>query len=81
MCSLKRMPGPALASIISSVAFRPSQRITPQVVAIQFDQVDRPSRTRAELNSSDPMRPSVYWLFVFIPITVILDHTGNVPPR
>ena len=26
------------------------------------------------------MRPSVYWLFVFIPIAVILDHAGNVPP-
>ena len=26
------------------------------------------------------MRPSVYWLFVFIPITVVLDHVGNVPP-
>ena len=26
------------------------------------------------------MRPSVYWLLVFIPITVILDHAGNIPP-
>jgi len=26
------------------------------------------------------MRPSVYWLFVFIPITAILDHAGNMPP-
>jgi Ca2+:H+ antiporter len=26
------------------------------------------------------MKPSIYWLFVFIPITVILDHAGNVPP-
>jgi hypothetical protein len=26
------------------------------------------------------MKPSIYWLFVFIPITVVLDHVGNVPP-
>src|SRR5215470_2158117 len=26
------------------------------------------------------MRPSVYWLLVFIPITVILDHAGGIPP-
>jgi len=26
------------------------------------------------------MKPSIYWLFVFIPITVILDHARNVPP-
>jgi len=26
------------------------------------------------------MRPSVYWLFVFIPLAAILDHAGNVPP-
>jgi Ca2+:H+ antiporter len=29
---------------------------------------------------SGSMKPSIYWLFVFIPITVILDHAGNVPP-
>jgi Ca2+:H+ antiporter len=26
------------------------------------------------------MKPSIHWLFVFIPITLILDHAGNVPP-
>lgn len=26
------------------------------------------------------MKPSIYWLFVFIPIAVILDHVGEVPP-
>ena len=26
------------------------------------------------------MKPSIYWLFVFVPITVILEHTGKVPP-
>jgi Ca2+:H+ antiporter len=25
------------------------------------------------------MRPSIYWLLVFIPITVVLDHAGTVP--
>ena len=25
------------------------------------------------------MKPSIYWLFVFIPVTVILEHGGNVP--
>src|SRR6266566_5434768 len=26
------------------------------------------------------MKPSIHWLFVFIPITLILDHAGKVPP-
>ena len=26
------------------------------------------------------MKPSIHWLFVFIPITLILDHAGTVPP-
>jgi Ca2+:H+ antiporter len=26
------------------------------------------------------MKPSIYWLLVFIPITVMLDRAGNVPP-
>src|SRR5262249_48971689 len=26
------------------------------------------------------MKPSIHWLFVFIPITLILEHTGKVPP-
>ena len=26
------------------------------------------------------MKPSIYWLFVFVPITVILEHAGKVPP-
>jgi Ca2+:H+ antiporter len=26
------------------------------------------------------MKPSIYWLFVFIPITVILEHLGHLPP-
>jgi hypothetical protein len=31
---------PALLKIISSVALRPLQRMTPQIVAVQFDQVE-----------------------------------------
>src|SRR5262249_31800391 len=27
-----------------------------------------------------PMKPSIYWLFVFVPIAVILEHAGKVPP-
>jgi len=26
------------------------------------------------------LKPSVYWLFVFIPITVVLEHMGHLPP-
>ena len=26
------------------------------------------------------MKPSIYWLFVFIPITVALEHVGQLPP-
>jgi len=26
------------------------------------------------------MKPSIYWLFVFVPITVILEHAGKVLP-
>lgn len=26
------------------------------------------------------MKPSIYWLFVFIPVTIILEHVGKVPP-
>jgi Ca2+:H+ antiporter len=26
------------------------------------------------------MRPSIHWLFVFIPVTVILEHAGKVSP-
>src|SRR5262245_65972911 len=26
------------------------------------------------------MKPFIYWLFVFVPITVILEHVGKVPP-
>src|SRR5213594_3683686 len=26
------------------------------------------------------MKPSIRWLFVFIPITVILEHVGKLPP-
>jgi hypothetical protein len=26
------------------------------------------------------MKPSVYWLFVFLPVTVILEHAGKVSP-
>ena len=26
------------------------------------------------------MKPSIYWLFVFIPVTLILEHTGKVSP-
>jgi Ca2+:H+ antiporter len=26
------------------------------------------------------MKPSIYWLFVFIPVTVVLEHLGQVPP-
>jgi hypothetical protein len=40
MCSLKRMPMPAFAKIISNVTFRPSSGFTPQIVAVQFDQIE-----------------------------------------
>src|SRR5262245_53505100 len=26
------------------------------------------------------MKPSIHWLFAFIPVTVILEHVGKVPP-
>jgi Ca2+:H+ antiporter len=26
------------------------------------------------------MKPSIYWLFVFIPITLVLEHAGKLPP-
>jgi Ca2+:H+ antiporter len=26
------------------------------------------------------MKPSIHWLFVFIPVTVVLEHVGQVPP-
>jgi Ca2+:H+ antiporter len=26
------------------------------------------------------MKPSIYWLFVFIPVTLILEHIGKVSP-
>jgi Ca2+:H+ antiporter len=26
------------------------------------------------------MKPSIYWLLAFVPITVILEHAGKVPP-
>jgi len=26
------------------------------------------------------MKPSIYWLFAFIPISVILEHAGRMPP-
>jgi len=26
------------------------------------------------------MKPSIHWLFVFIPITVVLEHAGKLPP-
>src|SRR5213596_3769938 len=26
------------------------------------------------------MKPTIYWLFVFIPVTVILEHVGKVSP-
>ena len=26
------------------------------------------------------MKPSIFWLFVFIPVTLILEHAGKVPP-
>ena len=26
------------------------------------------------------MKPSIYWLFVFIPVTLVLEHAGKVPP-
>src|SRR5262245_6005008 len=26
------------------------------------------------------MRPSIHWLFAFIPITLVLEHVGSVPP-
>jgi Ca2+:H+ antiporter len=26
------------------------------------------------------MKPSIYWLLSFIPITVILEHVGKIPP-
>src|SRR6478752_6004972 len=26
------------------------------------------------------MKPSIYWLFVFIPVTLILEHAGKVSP-
>ena len=26
------------------------------------------------------MKPSIHWLFIFIPITLILEHAGKVPP-
>jgi hypothetical protein len=26
------------------------------------------------------MKPSIHWLFVFIPVTVILEHAGKLPP-
>src|SRR5262249_53383520 len=40
ICSLKRSPRPALASILRSVAFAHFQWITPRVVAIELDQVE-----------------------------------------
>src|SRR5262245_61220238 len=40
MCSLNRMPGLALATIDASVALRTSKRITPQVVAVQLDEIE-----------------------------------------
>src|SRR5213082_933232 len=26
------------------------------------------------------MKPSIHWLFVFIPVTVALEHVGHLPP-
>src|SRR5438132_11544395 len=26
------------------------------------------------------MKPSIHWLFVFIPVTVALEHVGHMPP-
>jgi hypothetical protein len=26
------------------------------------------------------MKPSIHWLFVFIPIIVVLEHAGKLPP-
>jgi len=26
------------------------------------------------------LKPSIYWLFVFIPITIVLEHMGHLPP-
>ena len=26
------------------------------------------------------MKPSIYWLFVFIPVTLMLEHVGKVSP-
>jgi hypothetical protein len=26
------------------------------------------------------VKPSIHWLFVFLPVAVILEHAGKVPP-
>jgi hypothetical protein len=26
------------------------------------------------------MKPSIHWLFVFIPLTVVLEHAGKLKP-
>lgn len=33
---------------------------------------------RSELDTMS-LKPSIHWLFVFIPITVALEHSGRVP--
>src|SRR5262245_32046194 len=40
ICSLKRIPGPALTTIDASVALRTSSGSRRRVVAVQFDQVE-----------------------------------------
>src|SRR5258705_3348612 len=50
-------------------------------VAHRHDEFDRiVGRCAGRQSEAEPMNPSVHWLLVFIPIAVILDHAGNVPP-
>jgi hypothetical protein len=56
ICSLNRMPGLALATIDASSGLADRKRITPQVVAVQLDQVEgvedfSSSRFRVDANS------------------------------
>src|SRR5947207_7679690 len=75
----QRASGGAIASSSGHCAWGPRRAGTGARRRRRWAMVPLPEEQNAVGLTRKRMKPSIYWLFVFIPVTVILEHGGNVP--
>src|SRR5439155_18717491 len=75
----QRASGGAIASSSGHCAWGPRRAGTGARRHRRWAMVPLPEEQNTVGLTRKRMKPSIYWLFIFIPVTVILEHAGNVP--